>query len=119
VAAYRRPDFRVDVNLAGAPNIAGTALDGTITARYLFGAPMKEAEGWKYLTTKDPEKIVGGRPAQDGTNRVVVRGNYVMWLPRIEHQRYLAEKHAVADRSNAEARKKGEVVQTIDGERKE
>ena len=40
VAAYRRPDFRVDVGLSAQPAIAGTSLKGTVTARYLFGAPM-------------------------------------------------------------------------------
>jgi uncharacterized protein YfaS (alpha-2-macroglobulin family) len=40
VAAYRRPDFRVDVTLSGAPPIAGDPLTGSVTARYLFGAPM-------------------------------------------------------------------------------
>lgn len=41
VAAYRKPDFRVDANLGGADDIAGATLKGVITARYLFGAPMK------------------------------------------------------------------------------
>jgi uncharacterized protein YfaS (alpha-2-macroglobulin family) len=40
VAAYRRPDFRVDVTLKGDRAIAGDPLKGVITARYLFGAPM-------------------------------------------------------------------------------
>ena len=40
VAAYRRPDFRVDVTLTGAGPMAGDALNGVVTARYLFGAPM-------------------------------------------------------------------------------
>jgi uncharacterized protein YfaS (alpha-2-macroglobulin family) len=40
VAAYRRPDFRVDVNLASESPLAGSRLKGTISARYLFGAPM-------------------------------------------------------------------------------
>ncbi len=40
VAAYRRPDFRVDVTLAGTGAIAGEPLKGGVTARYLFGAPM-------------------------------------------------------------------------------
>ena len=40
VAAYRRPDFRVDVTLTSPSTLAGTKLTGTITARYLFGAPM-------------------------------------------------------------------------------
>ncbi|MDP9360435.1 MAG: MG2 domain-containing protein, partial [Acidobacteriota bacterium] len=40
VAAYRRPEFRVDVALKAPASIAGTKLGGTITGRYLFGAPM-------------------------------------------------------------------------------
>ena len=40
VAAYKRPDFRVDVSLKGDTAIAGDALNGTVTARYLFGASM-------------------------------------------------------------------------------
>jgi uncharacterized protein YfaS (alpha-2-macroglobulin family) len=41
VAAYRRPDFRVDVSLTSDKPIAGAGLSGTVTARYLFGAPMR------------------------------------------------------------------------------
>ena len=40
VAAYRRPDFRVDVNLAGESTLAGVGLKGVVEGRYLFGAPM-------------------------------------------------------------------------------
>src|SRR6185369_1132288 len=40
VAAYRRPDFRVDANLAGESSLAGTKLKGVVTGRYLFGGPM-------------------------------------------------------------------------------
>ena len=38
VAAYRRPDFRVDISLAGGDAIAGGPLTGIVSARYLFGA---------------------------------------------------------------------------------
>ena len=40
VAAYRRPDFRVDVTLTGATSnpLAGDKLRGVVNARYLFGA---------------------------------------------------------------------------------
>ena len=52
VAAYRRPDFRVDVTLAGA-GIAGDQLQGVVNARYLFGAPMgARPVSWKF--TKSP-----------------------------------------------------------------
>jgi uncharacterized protein YfaS (alpha-2-macroglobulin family) len=44
VAAYRRPDFRVDATLTGKSSIAGTNLDGKITGRYLFGAPMAKRD---------------------------------------------------------------------------
>ena len=41
VAAYRRPDFRVDATVTGGPTpIAGALLNGTVSARYLFGAAM-------------------------------------------------------------------------------
>jgi uncharacterized protein YfaS (alpha-2-macroglobulin family) len=67
VAAYRRPDFRVDVTLggAGAP-IAGDSLTGVIKARYLFGAPMvKRPTHWSFTRTRAysaPEKITEAFP---------------------------------------------------------
>ena len=49
VAAYRRPDFRVDATLTSATPFAGTKLTGTVSARYLFGSPMKSAPvRWTY-----------------------------------------------------------------------
>jgi alpha-2-macroglobulin len=40
VAAYRRPDFRVDATLGGDSTLAGSTLKGVVSARYLFGASM-------------------------------------------------------------------------------
>ena len=40
VAAYRRPDFRVDVTLTSGTAITGAPLNGSVNARYLFGASM-------------------------------------------------------------------------------
>ena len=52
VAAYRRPDFRVDVTLTGSSRLAGDALNGVVTARYLFGAPMnKRPTRWTFTRT--------------------------------------------------------------------
>ena len=50
VAAYRRPDFRVDVTLNASGNaIAGGELKGTVNARYLFGTPMSARPvSWKF-----------------------------------------------------------------------
>src|SRR5207244_167704 len=48
VAAYRRPDFRVDATLRGDSSIAGASLTGTVTARYLFGSAMaKRKIAWR------------------------------------------------------------------------
>jgi len=52
VAAYRRPDFRVDVTLTGTGPIAGEPLRGVVTARYLFGPPMgARPVTWGYTKT--------------------------------------------------------------------
>ena len=40
VAAYRRPDFRVDVTLTSASAKAGDPVKAVVSARYLFGAAM-------------------------------------------------------------------------------
>jgi uncharacterized protein YfaS (alpha-2-macroglobulin family) len=49
VAAYRRPEFRVDVTLGAPTSIAGTKLNGKIIGRYLFGAPMSKLPvHWTY-----------------------------------------------------------------------
>ena len=52
VAAYKRPDFRVDVTLKGESAIAGDALNGNVAARYLFGAAMGQRPiSWNYSRT--------------------------------------------------------------------
>jgi uncharacterized protein YfaS (alpha-2-macroglobulin family) len=53
VAAYRRPEFRVDVTLKSPSTIAGTKLDGTIIGKYLFGAPMS-SRPVKWTYSKEP-----------------------------------------------------------------
>ena len=57
VAAYRRPDFRVDVTLTGGAAIAGDPLKGVVSARYLFGAAMgPRPVTWRY--SKSPSSSV-------------------------------------------------------------
>jgi len=52
VAAYKRPDFRVDVTLKGDKAIAGDTLSGNVAARYLFGAAMGQRPmTWSYSKT--------------------------------------------------------------------
>jgi uncharacterized protein YfaS (alpha-2-macroglobulin family) len=53
VAAYRRPDFRVDVTLAPSTLLAGDSVKGTVVAKYLFGAAMG-ARPAKWRWTKSP-----------------------------------------------------------------
>ena len=53
VAAYRRPDFRVDADLGSADAIAGTTLQASVEGRYLFGAPMGGMPArWRYTTER-------------------------------------------------------------------
>ncbi|HEX6559756.1 MAG TPA: alpha-2-macroglobulin family protein [Longimicrobiales bacterium] len=44
VAEYRPPEFLVDVNADTKPRFAGDSLSASISARYLFGAPMANAQ---------------------------------------------------------------------------
>ncbi|MEO5894319.1 MAG: MG2 domain-containing protein, partial [Vicinamibacterales bacterium] len=53
VAAYRRPDFRVDVSLTAASAIAGDPLSAVVSARYLFGAPVATRPvTWKFQKSR-------------------------------------------------------------------
>jgi uncharacterized protein YfaS (alpha-2-macroglobulin family) len=67
VAAYRRPDFRVDTTLTGDSTLAGTALTGVVDGRYLFGAPMAGKQvRWTYTKQElltIPPAIVDRWPA--------------------------------------------------------
>jgi alpha-2-macroglobulin len=63
VAAYRRPDFRVDVGLPSTIVKAGEQVKGTVSAKYLFGAPMPGRPAtWTW--TRRP----GGAPPQSVTD---------------------------------------------------
>ncbi len=53
VAAYRRPEFRVDVTLKSPSTIAGTKLNGVIVGKYLFGAAMA-SRPVKWTYSKEP-----------------------------------------------------------------
>lgn len=53
VAAYRRPEFRVDTTLNANSTIAGTKLTGVITGRYLSGGAMAGRDvTWTYTKQK-------------------------------------------------------------------
>ncbi|HEX8619500.1 MAG TPA: alpha-2-macroglobulin family protein [Thermoanaerobaculia bacterium] len=61
VAAYRRPDFRVDTTLTSDSSLAGVPLTGRIAGRYLFGGAMSgKAVTWTYSKIEAldaPQKI--------------------------------------------------------------
>jgi uncharacterized protein YfaS (alpha-2-macroglobulin family) len=67
VAAYRRPEFRVDANLAGDSALAGATLKAVVTARYLFGAVMANRPvAWRYARSpvfQAPLAVVSKFPA--------------------------------------------------------
>lgn len=83
VAAYRRPDFRVDVTLNPAGAVAGDALKGVVTARYLFGAPIgARPVAWRFDTAlayeapaavtdkyTDDRWVFVGEPDEEAINR--------------------------------------------------
>ncbi len=76
VAAYRRPEFRVDVVLGNDQLIAGAALRGTITAKYLFGGPMANRPvRWSFtrIPLYGPPDAVGATYEKD---RFVFGGDY-------------------------------------------
>ncbi|MBC8646816.1 MAG: hypothetical protein H7X85_06605, partial [Thermoanaerobaculia bacterium] len=68
VAAYRRPDFRVDVTLAAENALAGARMTGVVDGRYLFGAPMSGREAkWTFSrepVASVPEAITDKFPAE-------------------------------------------------------
>ena len=68
VAAYRRPDFRVDTTLDANSTLAGTKLNGRVTGRYLFGGAMSGAEvNWTYSREElldVPQKITDRFPEE-------------------------------------------------------
>ena len=72
VAAFRRPDFRVDATLSADPPVLGTALRGIVDAKYLFGAALSE------------------RPIQWGLAREPVHS-----VPEALRQRYPESHYAV------------------------
>ncbi|MFN8062192.1 MAG: MG2 domain-containing protein [Vicinamibacterales bacterium] len=53
VAAYRRPDFRVDATLSGVDPVAGQPLRAGLTARYLFGGVMAKRP-LRWTVTRSP-----------------------------------------------------------------
>jgi alpha-2-macroglobulin len=67
VAAYRRPDFRVDTTLMSNSSLAGTPLNGRVSGRYLFGGAMSgKAVKWTYSKIEvldAPQKITDRWPA--------------------------------------------------------
>jgi hypothetical protein len=68
VAAYRRPEFRVEVGLAGESSLAGVSLAGVVDGRYLFGGAMAGAPvRWTYARSPSytvPAAISDRYPAE-------------------------------------------------------
>jgi alpha-2-macroglobulin len=68
VAAYRRPEFRVDTTLNADSSVAGVKLAGRVNGRYLFGSPMSNRDvSWTYSKIEQdevPQKITDRWPSE-------------------------------------------------------
>ena len=89
VAAYRRPDFRVDVKLSSGAVKAGEPVKAGVAAKYLFGAPMPARPAtWTWTRTAgygapravydalpdgDRWEFVGNRERPEDTSPVMSR----------------------------------------------
>ena len=78
VAAYRRPDFRVDVTLKSDRAMAGEPLRGVVAARYLFGAPMG-ARPVKWALSRSP---IGSAPSAVVDKFPAEQWDFVGWSDR-------------------------------------
>ena len=81
VAAYRRPDFRVDVTLKGERALAGEPLQGVIAAKYLFGSAMG-ARPVKWAFTRAE---MNSAPAAVNEKFPEERWQFVGWGDRYGH----------------------------------
>jgi hypothetical protein len=57
VAAYRRPDFRVDATMTADPPVLGETLHGVVDAKYLFGKAL-ESQPVRWWVTRNPVATV-------------------------------------------------------------
>jgi hypothetical protein len=93
VAAYRRPEFRVDASLATDAALAGAALRGVVAGRYLFGPPMaRRPVRWSFTR----------RPVFD--------------VPAAIRERYPEERWAFLDAEDVREPRGSEVLQSNEGE---
>ena len=83
----------------------------------MFGYAACEAEGWKPLMKGCREKVNGARIAADGSERLQVQGQIVMWRPKAEQDAYLASKHGYAAQQSADMKRYKENI-VIDGVKK-
>ena len=92
VAAYRRPDFRVDVTLSAAGALAGDSIKGVVNARYLFGTPMSgRPVSWKFdrLGIGDVPAAITQKYSED-------RWGFVAWDEKIERLTVAGEEAKLA-----------------------
>ena len=71
----------------------------------MFGADAMENEGWKYIVVgSDKESVTGGKVVGD---KIVWRGQALMWRPRKEQEAFMAEKAQFHTRLNERKQQKG------------
>ena len=87
VAAFRRPDFRVDAALTADPAVMGSTLRGTVAAKYLFGG------------------VLGARPVRWWFTRDTVQK-----APDAIRERYPEDRYAIGYLPGYYERHTGEMV---------
>jgi hypothetical protein len=97
VAAYRRPDFSVDVTLKSDQVLAGATLSGGATGRYLFGGSMAKRPV-KWSVTR--EAALGDIPAPIRERFPVEQYQFSYYPERLEReQKRVAGADALLDAS--------------------
>lgn len=99
VAAYRRPDFRVDVTLDSDSSLAGTKLDGRITGRYLYGAAMGgKPVKWTYSKSQMSDVPRAIEERWPGDRYAYLNEDYYFETPSAE---VISSNEATLDRNGA------------------
>jgi hypothetical protein len=83
----------------------------------MFGYAACEAQGWAPLMKGCKEKVIGARLMPDGSDRISVQGQIMMWRPKAEQAAYEARKLAYAQAQFASPQRNEKVV--IDGNGKQ
>ncbi|HEY0787271.1 MAG TPA: MG2 domain-containing protein, partial [Thermoanaerobaculia bacterium] len=110
VAAYRRPDFRVDADLGADDPVAGAKLKASVEARYLFGAPMGGMPvRWRFTTERvfTPPDALGA----------LFPGRNFVWMNECGEEEWEGERQLVLREDEASLSGAGTLALELETER--